>query len=533
MSWNLKINGEKVEWQLSDVVAVVPPRDFPRPRPEQESLNGKEPIARPFKGKDLNGKYTNRKAMNGNGTVRNGKEPSVVNGKKRREQQDRTTFEQAGWQFIPLAQLPPQPDDDGKGKPRSKNIRKVFTTERGDVLIETDVATVQLNAATMTNYETAKKVLAEDGLTIIHQLSFAPHLYTVRLPRGRSLFETIEALQSKTHRYVFAEPSMLQRMKGRQAPNDPQLAAQWQHEGQFGLHSLAAWEITKGAGVCIAIIDNGMDVDHDDLRDGIKGGGYFENRPGDATATFVRVQLGVANPDFPPSGHGTACMGMAGARANNGIEGCGIAPESDLLAIACALDQTGSQLTLARAIEYAIDPRQVDPSDPSPAADVISCSLDTAHDVESVLRLAIDSAKDSGRGGKGVPVFWAVNNVDESLSLDRLCSLENVIAVGMSGERGGRALQCAHGPKLEFLAPGLHVLGPLSGTRDDWTGASFATPLAAGVAALVLQKHPDWFATDVLQRLRDTCDMPPNRPTPNDQYGHGRINAYRALHDPE
>ena len=59
------------------------------------------------------------------------------------------------------------------------------------------------------------------------------------------------------------------------------------------------------------------------------------------------------------------------------------------------------------------------------------------------------------------------------------------------------------------------------------------TPLAAGVAALVLQKHPDWTAAQVLQRLRDTCDMPAAFPIPNDRYGHGRINAYRAVYEPE
>src|SRR6185369_2992992 len=124
--------------------------------------------------------------------------------------------------------------------------RQVFTNKHGDVLIETDVATVQLNAAAITSEYSVKKVLAEDGLSIIRQLNFAPYLYTVRLPAGRSLPETINALQAKTHRYVFVEPCMLERIGGRETPNDPQLGMQWQHEGRYGLRSLDAWPIATG-----------------------------------------------------------------------------------------------------------------------------------------------------------------------------------------------------------------------------------------------------------------------------------------------
>lgn len=491
MKWNLQINGERVTWQLSDSVAIVPPPNFPRPYPEREKPNGREP----------------------------------GNAKGRRRQQARKTFERAGWQFIDAEAI--RPRKTGGRAPASDVIRQVFTNKRGDLLIETDVAIVQLNAAATTKPQTAKRVLAEDGLTVIRQLSFAPHLYTVRLPPGSSLPETINALQAKTHRYVFAEPSMLQRISGRQAPNDPLFQEQWQHDDDVGLHSLAAWEIAKGEGVRIAIIDNGMNINHNDLKTGIKGGGYFKaDTTGAGTATFVRFQQGMAH--FPPSGHGTGCMAMAGARQNNGNGGCGIAPECELLAIACTEDQTGTQETLARAIAYALNPQQVDPGDSTRAADVISCSLDASPYLHSVLELAINSAA-SGRNGLGVPIFWAVSNKTELLSDDRLCSLPGVIAVGRSDESGD-VYNCAYGPKLEFLAPGVNVIGPATWVDDfPWSGTSFATPLAAGVAALILQKHHEFTAAEVLERLRNTCDMPPHDPDADDRYGHGRLNAYRAV----
>jgi thermitase len=497
MKWTLKINGEKVTWRLSDRVARIPPPGTPRPRPQRE---------KPYGDKERS----------------NGKHHSD------REELALKTFKRAGWKFVNAKAL--RPRKNGGRPPATEDYRQVFTNKRGDVLIETDVATVQLNAAVTTKQRTAERVLAEDGLKIIHRLSFAPHLYTVQLPSGRSLPETIEALQAKTHRYVFAEPNMLERISGRQAPNDPLFGVQWQHDDNHGLHSLAAWDIANGEGVRIAIIDEGMKVNHDDLKDGIVGGGYFDYiPPGAGTATFIRFHPDMT--DFPPSGHGTACMGMAGSRQNNGNGGSGIAPKSELLAIACTSDLTGTQETLARSIEYALNPQQVDPGGITRGADVISCSLDTFYHLTSVLRLAIESAA-NGRYGLGVPIFWAVNNRNVALSLDPVCSLPGVIAVGKSNE-DGYVFRCARGEKLEFLAPGVNVIGPALWTdNDDWTGTSFATPLAAGVAALVLQKHPEWTAAQVLQRLRNTCDMPLHPANQNDRYGHGRINAYRAVYEP-
>jgi subtilisin family serine protease len=488
MEWNLKINGEKVKWQQLDIVAIVPPKDFPRPVPDLKDEIGKNP---------------------------------APDDAFSRQQRDRNTFERAGWRFIREGEPLPPPNEH-EGKP----IRQVYTNERGDLLIETDTATVQLNAAVMTKGRTAEKVLAEDGLTIVQKLGFAPHLYVVRLPSERSLPETINALQAQTDRYVFAEPSMLQRISGRQDPNDPLFEKQWQHSDDFGLHSVAAWETAKGEFVQIAIIDNGMRINHDDLKDGIKGGGYFEPvAPGAATATFVRFQPGMTG--FPDSDHGTFCMGMAGARQNNGKGGCGIAPLSDLLAIVCAPDQTGSQLTLAQSIAYALDPEQIDPGCNVQPAHVISCSLGTGFEVETVLELAINAAA-SARNGLGVPIFWAVSNRNKPISEDKLCSLPNVIAVGRS-RKDGDVDVCAFGPKLEFLAPGRRVWGPLGDEDDKWSGTSFATPLAAGVAALVMSRYTNWTAQQVLQRLRDSCDMPLQPASPTDHYGHGRLNAHRAV----
>ncbi len=92
----------------------------------------------------------------------------------------------------------------------------------------------------------------------------------------------------------------------------------------------------------------------------------------------------------------------------------------------------------------------------------------------------------------------------------------------------------AFGPELDFLAPGRDVYSTAGANRYEFgTGTSYATPLAAGVGALVLSRHPDWTANQVREHLRKTCDkiggVAYNQAGHHPEYGYGRINAERAV----
>lgn len=506
MQWNFKLNGKAVSWKIEDAFVAVRRTTDPLPAPPSDG------------GPDQQG---------------GGKTDDKGETDFRTATDDQQVFRQAGWRFVPRPSVPtPIPPD-------SPRIRQIYINEHGNTLLGNNLATVQLTGREMTQ-DQAAKILAADQLEIVRKLKFAPNLYSVRIKSSEPLHEVIDKLQASTHRYVFAEPSVLQVITGRQSPTDPQFRKQWQHAagpllnggGGFGLHSIEAWNVTKGRGperpVRIAIIDNGMDVTHDDLQDQIIGGGYFRPEPGSDVATFVRFQPGMT--DFPVMGHGTFCMGMAAATQNNTNGGSGIAPEAQLMAIACALDQTGTQTTLAQAITCAANPRSLDPlAEPEGGADIISCSLETPNILESVLALAIESAASDGRDGLGIPIFWAVDNQPTNISDDLVCSLPEVIAVGRSNKYG-KPDGSAHGPKLEFLAPGKRVFGPGRSDANVYaTGTSFATPLAAGVAALVLACQPELTATQLRQHLRDSCD--PIEGEDPEHCGAGRLNAHRAVQE--
>lgn len=450
---------------------------------------------------------------------------------------NREMFEQAGWLFVGA-----QPETARAAALRAtvqdaQAVRPVFVDRSGSVVIGTNRVIVQTDPDLPT--EEALRLIQEDGLSPVRQLRFARNTFEVRLPTHATLPELVGALQD-SGRYVFAEPDLLQAITGRFIPTDPRFTAQWQHrnDGSNGgiagadIQATTAWDLTRGQGIKIAVIDNGMQVDHPDLAPGIIGGGFFV---ADATGNAI-FQRFVPGNSFPDNDHGTFCMGMAGARVNNQSGGCGSAPEASLLPVACLSDQIGTQTTLARAVAYAADPTREDgQASAADGADVIACSLgpnSAEWDITSALDLAIQFAATNGRNGLGTPIFWAASNGFFPVVLDEVCSHPDVIAVGRSN-RFDLQDGSAFGPELEFLAPGVDVFSTESGGGFGFsTGTSFAAPLTAGVGALVLARYPHFTAQQVRQRLRDTCDkiggVAYGADGHHDQYGFGRINAERA-----
>ncbi|WP_199554563.1 S8 family serine peptidase [Sandaracinobacteroides hominis] len=411
---------------------------------------------------------------------------------------------------------------------------KVFQESGGHVLIAGGTLIVQL-LPTLTEAAALRR-LTRRGLKIVRKLGFAPNQFQVEVLAGEDPLKVANELQ-ESGVAVAAEPEFTEFIGHRLTPTDPTYARQWHLNNVGGAGSVAgadiraerAWDFTRGRGVRVAVIDNGFDVAHQDLAPAIVAeSGFF-----DGSGNFRQTLTG-----FPGNDHGTFCAGMVAARHNNGRDGCGSAPECELMLIASRGDQVGTQATLARAVAYATDPRQeVATARADSGADVIVSSLgpngaDWA--LTTVLENALIFASQRGRRNRGTPVFWASsngNNVD--IARDQVVSHRTVIAVGRS-RRTDLEDNSARGAQLDFLAPGVQVVSTAQGggTRTD-TGTSFAAPLSAGVGALVLAVNPDLTAGEVCQILRDTCDkiggVTYNGIGHHVDYGHGRVNAFRAV----
>lgn len=237
---------------------------------------------------------------------------------------------------------------------------------------------------------------------------------------------------------------------------------------QSGFKSLGIADLhqtSTGRGVKIALIDTGVDLDHPDLKGQIK---YSENvapEPNDHNLADV---------------HGTAVAGVLSARADNGIGIAGIAPEAEILAFrACWPDKPGSlaarcnSFTLALALNQAIRMH----------SHIINLSLSGPED--PLLRQLIDKAL-----SKGIIVIAAAPGKDQSGGFP--ANVPGVIAVG-----DGNGAHSA-----QITAPGQDILTTVPHQAYEFmTGSSFATPHIAGLAALILQLHPEMQAADVKRQL--------------------------------
>ncbi|MEP4274030.1 MAG: S8 family serine peptidase [Roseibium sp.] len=326
------------------------------------------------------------------------------------------------------------------------------------------------------------------------------------------------------NKVTFAEPDFIEQVGGRLTPDDPLFTQQWHHKA---IDCEAAWDMSLGTDVRVAMIDNGFKTDHGDLAFAA-GSGFFRTTSDFQDADFVPGTLGM-----PEGDHGTATAGMIAAIKGNGFGGCGVAFESKLMGISCLNDQVGTQSTLGRAIAYAARPDLEGRAEAG--ADVICCSLGPDGAVwrmGETLRLAIEFAATQGRGGLGCPVFWASTNGNYPIGADEVCSHPDTIAIGRSTEADTDD-SSGYGRELEFLATGARVRLPSgNGGYGFKHGTSFAAPCAAGVAALMLSVNSQLTARELRQMMRNSCDKIGTLPYilgRNARFGWGRISARRAV----
>lgn len=334
-------------------------------------------------------------------------------------------------------------------------------------------------------------------------------------------------------------------------PSDELLVHQW-HLNNEGVVPDAPYYLKKGADarvlhawqrmgnmgssqIVVAVIDDGFDLSHPDLQDKVY-------KPFDLWSQSARLPQG-----DPRYVHGTPCASVAVA-ASNGKGIIGVAPHARFMPV------NGTSFSV-RATEQMFDYCV------QQGADIISCSwgtTDPRFGLSPIKEEAIARAAREGRNGKGCIVLFAAGNEGVDF-VNFYAAHPDVIAVGACTSRDEHAYYSNRGRELSVVAPS-NGDWPITAARASWDqglpgesgsfkywrdgrsrgndykhfgGTSCATPLVAGICALMLSVNPDLTAAQVKGILQQTADKIGSAGSyingHSRKYGYGRVNADRAV----
>lgn len=265
--------------------------------------------------------------------------------------------------------------------------------------------------------------------------------------------------------------------------------------------------MNKGAGIGVAVLDTGIDVDHEDLN--VVGGKRFYLRG---------LTLRSDDQYNDVYGHGTHVAGTIAA-LDNGLGVVGVAPEVSLYAVKVLGDNgSGSTSAIIAGIQWVCEQNNISIINMSLGSSYYSSTFDAAckkaYLEEGILIVASagNSGNDAGTGDTvGYPAKY-----------------DSVIAVAASDSSDDRAYFSSTGPDVDLIAPGVNIMStvPDSQYEEGWSGTSMASPHVAGTAALVWAENPMMSNGEVWQILTTTAE---NLNLPFEHQGNGLVRADRAV----
>jgi subtilisin len=216
------------------------------------------------------------------------------------------------------------------------------------------------------------------------------------------------------------------------------------------------WELCKGEGVVIGVVDSGCNLNHQDLIENLLPG------------------MNITEPDKPPEdpvGHGSHVTGIMVA-ADNDFGVVGVAPKAKVCPVK-VLDAAGNgRVTdVINGVRWCIEQK----------VDFINLSLGCLMPIPKLQEALIEASK------AGIIIFCAAGNSGNTKEVYYPSAYPETMAIGAIDSMFHRAVFSNTGAGLDFLAPGVDIL---STVPNNWyakfSGTSMAGPFACGVCALLL-----------------------------------------------
>lgn len=322
-----------------------------------------------------------------------------------------------------------------------------------------------------------------------HKLT-ASGLYLVDLPGNVSEKAVLTQLARNPH-LKFAELDHAVQATG--VANDPYFGSAW-HLAR--INASTAWDSAQGSGITVAILDSGVDSSHADLSARMVAGWNFYDNNSNTTDVY---------------GHGTGVAGAASASTNNSQGVAAVAGNSNIMPVRIADSAgTGYVSMIAQGVTWAADN----------GAKVINISYNRLWTFPSVVSAA-QYAKSKG----ALVVIAASNNaMDEGASAQ-----PSMIPVSAVDRNDVITTFSSWGNHVAVAAPGLDIWSTTrGGGYGAWWGTSVASPVTAGVVALMMSANPKLLNTQIESLLYSTAtDL--GAAGRDKYYGYGRIDANAAV----
>ncbi|MFC8363264.1 type VII secretion-associated serine protease mycosin [Streptomyces griseorubiginosus] len=290
----------------------------------------------------------------------------------------------------------------------------------------------------------------------------------------------------------------------------PLATADQTREDQWALKALnaeSAWKISKGRGVTVAVIDDGVNASHVDLQGNVLTGKDFMDGGSPTPA---------AGDD-----HGTAMAAIIAAHGHGANDGViGLAPEAKILPIReFGTNGPGMDVSIRYAVDHGasvVNVSQCFESTSQEEEDKVSDAVAYAlsHDV-----LVIGGAGNDGNSSKCYPA-----------------SAPGALGVGAVKNDGQIWEKSNSGSQVSLVAPGTNIVSA-KGTGSAYVsgnGTSDATAFTSAAAALLRSKFPDLTAGQIANRLVKTAVLPDSEKglsLPDKSYGYGIIQPVSALRE--
>ncbi|MYT29003.1 MULTISPECIES: S8 family serine peptidase [unclassified Streptomyces] len=289
----------------------------------------------------------------------------------------------------------------------------------------------------------------------------------------------------------------------------PVASADQIRDAQWPLQAFKAdeiWKVSTGKGVTVAVIDNGVQSQHPDLKGNVlpgksfDDGGSAEPKAGDTHGTSMAANI---------AGHGHGPGGESGVK--------GLAPDAKILPLR---DNGLKTEGLASSIRYAVDH----------GASIINISMTgstgegEAEAVSYALKHNVLIFAGAGNDGKGGPD-----------AIQYPARYPGVVAVGGVQNTGEIWSGSNYGPQVMLTAPAVGIVSAGDSGTSKYqkdTGTSDATAFASATAALLRAKFPDLSAGQILNRMVRSAGLPNSAKgisLPDQKYGYGYIQPLAAL----